>query len=188
MTASWTAVSTQHDEALGLILRAADFAAHKHRNQRRKGHEKLPYINHPLEIAHVLWEEGGVTDPEILAAALLHDTIEDTETTWVELRGHFGERIADLVAEVTDTKYLDRDSRKRLQVAKAGHATPGAQQIKIADKLCNLRDILANPPEGWSLARKQEYFDWAQSVVDEIRDANPELVRRFDQMVAQRPR
>lgn len=175
-------------EALGLILRAAQFAAHKHRNQRRKGQEKLPYINHPLELAQVLWEEGGVSDPETLTAALLHDTIEDTETTWVELRGLFGERIADLVAEVTDTKYLDRDSRKRLQIAKAGHATLAAQQVKIADKLCNLRDILANPPEGWSLARKQEYFDWAKSVVDEIRDANPELVRRFDQTYAQRPR
>ena len=123
-----------------------------------------------------------VSDPEIIAAALLHDTIEDTETTYDDLRGQFGARIADLVVEVTDTKFLAKRTRKKLQSAKAGHASAAAQQVKIADKLCNLRDILGSPPVKWSLKRKQKYFDDAKLVVDEVRDANPALATRFDKL------
>ena len=113
-------------------------------------------------------------------AALLHDTIEDTETSYDELRGQFGARIADIVAEVTDTKFLGKQSRKRLQLSKAGRASAAAQQVKIADKLCNLRDMLVSPPAKWSERRKHEYFDWAKAVVDQIRQANPRLAERFD--------
>jgi|APDOM4702015248_1054824.scaffolds.fasta_scaffold16508_2 guanosine-3',5'-bis(diphosphate) 3'-pyrophosphohydrolase len=172
------------NDAVGLILKAAQFAAHKHRYQKRKDKNETPYINHPLEVARVLNEEGGVTDPGILAAALLHDTIEDTQTTYVELRGQFGKRIADIVAEVTDTKSLGKRTRKSLQVAKAGRASVAAQQVKIADKVSNLRDILASPPADWTLERKQQYFDWAKLVVDEVRDANPALTKRFDKLYA----
>jgi len=165
---------------VSLLLRAAAFAAHKHRAQRRKDAAATPYINHPLAVARALAEEGGIQDPEVLAAALLHDTIEDTETCYEELRGQFGERIADVVAEVTDTKFLGKRARKRLQLAKAGRASRAAQQVKIADKLCNLRDILALPPAGWTPARKREYFDWAKTVVDAVRGVNPRLERRLD--------
>lgn len=171
---------------LGLVLKAAQFAAHKHRDQRRKDEDKTPYINHPLTVARALVEEGGVEDPEILAAALLHDTIEDTETTYDELLGQFGERIAKIVVEVTDDKTLDKQTRKDLQVAKASRVSAAAQQVKIADKLCNLRDILASPPADWSLTRKQEYFDWAKKVVDQIREANPGLAGKFDELYEQR--
>ena len=112
-----------------LILKAATFAAHKHRDQRRKDVKATPYINHPLALAQALCEEGAVDDPVILAAALLHDTIEDTETSYDELRGQFGARIADIVAEVTDTKFLGKQSRKRLQLSKAGRASAAAQQV-----------------------------------------------------------
>lgn len=180
--------SPQEPAGLSLVLRAASFAALKHRDQRRKDQQATPYINHPLALAQVLSEEGGVNDPEILAAALLHDTIEDTQTTLQELRGEFGERIAALVTEVSDTKFLKKRSRKKLQVAKARRASRAAQQIKIADKLCNLRDMVARPPADWSPTRKREYFDWARSVVDQIRGANPDLSRRFDALYAsQRP-
>lgn len=178
---------TTSSGGLGLVLRAAQFAAHKHRDQRRKDVRATPYINHPLELAHILSTEGGVTDPVVLAAALLHDTIEDTETTYEELRGAFGVRVADIVIEVTDTKFLGKQARKRLQISKAGRSTAGAKQVKIADKLCNLRDILAGPPSSWSLKRKQEYFDWAKAVVDRVRDANPRLARKFDALYRQRP-
>ena len=109
--------------------------------------------------------------------ARLHDTIEDTLTSYDELRGQFGTHIADIVAEVTDTKFLGKHTRKQLQVARASRASMAAQQVKIADKLCNLRDILASPPAKWSEARKREYFDWAKSVVDQIRGANPGCTR-----------
>jgi guanosine-3',5'-bis(diphosphate) 3'-pyrophosphohydrolase len=174
-------------DGVGVVLRAVAFAAHKHRDQRRKDVDETPYINHPITLAQVLREEGGVRDPAVIAAALLHDTIEDTETSYEELRGLFGATIADCVLEVTDVKFLSKVARKRLQVARAGRASRAAKQVKLADKICNLRDLLASPPADWSLKRRQQYFDWAKEVVDEVRDANPRLARRFDRLYRQRP-
>ena len=174
-------------DELGLVLRAVQFAAHKHKDQRRKDAKATPYINHPIALAEVLHTDGGVRDPVVLAAALLHDTIEDTETTYDELRGFFGEEVADTVVELTDTKFLGKEARKRLQVAKAGKSSAAAKQVKLADKICNLRDILASPPTGWSLTRRQKYFDWAKEVVEQVRGVNPRLERMFDQLYRQRP-
>ena len=179
-------MSRTKDE-LGLVLRAAQFAANKHQDQRRKDAKARPYINHPINLAEVLHTDGGVRDPVVIAAALLHDTIEDTETTYDELRGAFGAEVANVVVEVTDVKFLGKESRKRLQVAKAGRASERARQVKIADKICNLRDILASPPAGWSLERRQKYFDWAKEVVDEMRGVNPRLERMFDRLYRQKP-
>jgi len=171
----------------GLVLKAAAFAARKHREQRRKDADASPYINHPLALAEVLSSEGKVTDPVVLAAALLHDTLEDTETTVEELTGAFGRRVAVIVEEVTDTKWLKKGTRKRLQVSRAGRSSKSAKLVKLADKICNLRDILASPPADWSVERKREYFDWAKSVIDRVRGANARLERRFDQLYAMRP-
>ena len=174
-------------DELGLVLRAVQFAAHKHKDQRRKDVRKSPYINHPIALAEVLHTDGGVRDSAVIAAALLHDTIEDTVTTYDELRGLFGAEIADTVVELTDTKFLGKEARKRLQVAKAGKSSAAAKQVKLADKICNLQDILASPPAGWSLKRRQTYFDWAKEVVDKARGANPRLERMFDRLYDQRP-
>jgi len=174
-------------DELGLVLRAVQFAAHKHKDQRRKDVRATPYINHPIALAEVLHTDGGVRDPTVIAAALLHDTIEDTETTYDELRGLFGEDVADTVVELTDTKFLGKEARKRLQVAKAGKSSAAAKQVKLADKICNLRDILASPPASWSLKRQQTYFDWAKEVVDQARGVNPRLERMFDRLYRQRP-
>lgn len=150
--------------ALPVILDALAFAAHKHRDQRRKDASASPYINHPIALVKVL-TDAGVTDPAVLCAALLHDTIEDTETTPQELRERFGDEAADIVAEVTDDKSLSKAERKRLQVEHAAGISYKAKLVKIADKVCNLRDIAASPPAAWSAERKQEYFDWAKAVV-----------------------
>lgn len=176
-----------HDEGMGLVLRAARFAAWKHRDQRRKGKGREPYINHPLDLAHVLWFEGGVQDPVVLAAALLHDTIEDTQTTVQELQGEFGARVARIVMEVTDEPSLDWRVRKKLQVSRARLASLEARQVKLADKICNLRSLVASPPSGWSEDRRRAYFDWAKQVVDQLRGSNPELEQRFDQIHKKRP-
>ncbi len=170
-----------------LILRAVAFAAHKHRDQRRKDKEASPYINHPIELAHVLWDEGEVRDPLVIAAALLHDTLEDTETSWQELRGEFGEEIADIVLEVTDTKWIRKELRKRLQVAKAKHSSEQARLVKLADKICNVRDLGTRAPAGWSLERIRQYYDWAREVVDRLRGTHAELERRFDEVYSLRP-
>ena len=174
-------------DELGLVLRAVQFAAHKHKDQRRKDVRATPYINHPIALAEVLHGDGGVRDSYVIAAALLHDTIEDTETTYDELRGLFGEEVADTVVELTDTKFLGKVARKRLQVSKAGRSSAAAKQVKLADKICNLRDVLASPPAGWSLKRRQGYFDWAKEVVDRARGVNPTLERVFDRLYRQRP-
>ena len=178
---------SQNRTDLQLVLRAAAFAARKHTEQRRKDVSASPYINHPIALAKILAEEGGVADSRVIAAALLHDTIEDTQTTMRELRGEFGEMIAGIVAEVTDTKWLSSTTRKKLQVAKARRASKGAKLVKLADKIANVRDMLASPPAGWSLERRRDYFDWAKSVVDELRGTHARLERKFDQLFEQRP-
>lgn len=174
-------------DPLGLVIRAVAFAAHKHRDQRRKDAKATPYVNHPIALAEVLHSDGGVRDLVVIAAALLHDTIEDTETTYDELRGAFGSEVADVVVELTDVKFLGKESRKRLQIARAGRASNRARLVKLADKIANLRDVLASPPAGWSLARQQRYFDWAREVVDQVRGVNPKLERMFDRLYRQRP-
>jgi len=165
---------------LALLLQALAFAAHKHRDQRRKDAEASPYINHPIALADVLMNEGGVTDVEVLCAALLHDTVEDTATTHEELVNAFGTRIARIVAEVTDDKALPKSERKRLQVEHASAISREAKLVKLADKICNLRDVVERPPAKWDLQRRREYFDWAKQVVDRLRGTNVRLEAAFD--------
>ena len=179
--------SDKHDPDMGLVLRAARFAAWKHRDQRRKGRGAVPYINHPLDLAHALWFEGAVTDPEVLAAALLHDTLEDTQTTLQELHGEFGERVAAIVMEVTDEPTINWRARKKLQISRARLASLEAKQVKLADKICNLRSMVSSPPNGWTVERQRAYFDWSKEVVDQLRGANSELEQRFDQIWKRRP-
>ena len=180
-------MKSRPDRDLALLLKALSFAAHKHRDQRRKDAEASPYINHPIALAEVLTVEGGVTDIDVLAAALLHDTIEDTATTFEELRGHFGARIADMVAEVTDDKDLPKAERKRLQIEHAAGISPGAKRVKLADKICNLRDVAERPPAQWDLDRRREYFEWAKRVIDGLRGVHPELEAAFDAAYALKP-
>ena len=174
--------------SIAIVLRAAQFAAEKHRHQRRKDAHASPYINHPIELANVLANEGGVHDPDVLCAALLHDTIEDTQTTAEELRAIFGDTITGIVLEVTDDKLLSKEDRKRLQIEHAPHVSHQAKLVKLADKICNLRDIISSPPAKWSLERKQEYFDWAAKVVAGARDAHPGLAAVFDEVCSRCPK
>ena len=146
------------DGDVGLILKAMLFAAYKHRDQRRKGADASPYINHPIAVANVLANEGGVRDPIVLCAAALHDTIEDTETTAEELTASFGPSVAAIVLEVTDDKSLEKHVRKRLQIEHAPHLSDEAKLVKLADKICNLRDVLASPPAGWPPECKRTRF------------------------------
>lgn len=174
------------ENGLQMVLTAAAFAAERHRFQRRKDADASPYINHPLELARILAEEGGVTDPEVIVAALLHDTVEDTETTPAEIEEKFGARVAGMVAEVTDDKsIIDKQLRKDLQVRNAPGKSHGAKLVKLADKIANLRDILARPPKDWAEAQKAQYFHWSADVVAGLRGAHPGLEARFDAVHAQ---
>ena len=169
---------------LGAFAKAVAFAADKHRNQRRKDAEASPYINHPIALANVLANEGGVEDVTVLCAAVLHDTIEDTDTTSEELQAIFGPKVASVVMEVTDDKSLEKSLRKQRQVEHAPHISKEAKLVKLADKISNLRDIIASPPADWSAERKQTYFEWAAKVVAGVRGVHPGLESVFDGLLA----
>ena len=166
------------------ILDAASFAAEKHKDQTRKGNGQ-PYINHPIEVAKLLTDVGGIADTDMIVAGLLHDTVEDTDTTFDELEEKFGSRAAGFVRELTDDKSLPKAERKRLQVEHAPHMTREAKQIKIADKISNITDITHNPPAGWSTERRREYIEWGERVVAGLRGVNAKLEQHFDSLVEQ---
>ncbi len=172
--------------SVGTLVEAVAFAADKHRAQRRKDIAASPYINHPIALANVLANEGGVTNLTALCAAVLHDTVEDTDTTEQELAERFGNDITSVVMEVTDDKSLDKARRKELQIEHAPHMSYAARLVKLADKISNLRDILASPPVDWSTERKQAYFDWAAQVVESLRGTHPTLEGVFKAVYARR--
>lgn len=175
------------EQELKLLLKALNFAALKHRDQRRKDVEASPYINHPISLASILCNEAHVTDINVICSALLHDTIEDTATVPQELMQEFGQAIHDIVMEVTDDKSLPKAERKRLQIEHAAHASDQAKLVKLADKISNVRDVANSPPSNWSTERCTEYFDWAKRVIDQVRGVHPELERMFDEAYAKRP-
>ncbi len=160
------------------LLDVLNFAAEKHRNQFRKD-GFTPYINHPIQVANLL-VQNGEDDVALLSAALLHDTIEDTETSEEEIRNHFGDEVLSLVLEVTDNKNLPSDMRKQQQIKCAPHASRRAKALKLADKICNVRDIAICPPANWSLDRRHQYLNWSEKVVAGLRGTNTALELLFD--------
>lgn len=172
--------SNTSSNAVSCILNAAVFAAEKHRSCRRKDADATPYINHPLRVAQIL-TESEIDDTDVLAAALLHDTIEDTKTTYEELVERFGPAVASLVAEVTDDKSLEKRERKDLQVQSAPHKSDGAKLIKLADKASNLEDLIDRPP-AWPAERIAEYRRWAGLVADGCRGVNVALDQRITKL------
>ncbi len=170
------------EKDFGTFLKALQFAAYHHRDQRRKCSSHAPYINHPLSVVEILWQTGGVRDVTTLVAALLHDTIEDTSATPEEIREQFGEEVMEIVMEVTDDRNLPKAERKRLQVATAPHKSPKARQIKLADKINNVFEIAHDPPTDWSFEYRHEYLDWGREVVNGLRGQNPSLEALYDQV------
>ena len=162
-----------------LIEKALAFATEKHKNHTRQDKEKSPYIVHPIAVRHILSDVGGVEDPEVLAAALLHDTLEDTETTVEELIDNFGQRVCSLVQEVTDDKTLPRLQRKQRQIDHAKEISEGAALIKLGDKISNVTDITNTPPTNWDSNRRLEYFDWAEKVINNCPKVNTSLENHF---------
>lgn len=167
------------------ILEAAAFAAAKHDGQYRKGKGSEPYIVHPLRVAKLLIEVGGVTDTDTIVAAILHDTIEDTETRSDEIVAIFGNDVATIVSEVTDDKSLPKAVRKQKQVEHAPGLSHAAKQLKMCDKISNITDVLADPASDWTQERKREYVAWGKRVFEGLRGVNPDLEAHFDRLVEQ---
>jgi (p)ppGpp synthase/HD superfamily hydrolase len=166
------------------VLRAAEMAARWHVHQRRKGIAQEPYVNHLLEVASLVAEATGGTDPNLVIAALLHDAVEDQEVTVEGLASEFSQNVAEIVMEVTDDKSLPKEERKRKQVENAGRKSDKAKLIKLADKTSNLRALASSPAADWSIERRLEYIEWAKSVVAGLRGTSPWLEQQFDEAVA----
>jgi len=170
---------------LDLFLKALNFSARKHRHQRRKDTAASPFINHPIEVANILWTIGEVYDITTIIAAILHDTIEDTDTTREEIRLNFGDEVLGLVLEVSDDKNLPKQEKKQNQIVHSPHLSQRAKQIKLADKISNVHDIAFAPPDHWPLQRRIDYLYWAQDVIHGLRGTNEKLEKCFDIALAQ---
>lgn len=167
-----------------LIIKALSFSADKHRNQRRKDADSTPYINHPINVVLTLMEIGKETNINLLVAAALHDTIEDTETKPEEIEKLFGKKVLAIVNEVTDDKKLPKAERKQLQVTNAPHKSSKAKKLKLADKICNITDILNSPPADWSKERKLDYLYWAEKVSVGLKGVNTKLEKHLRQLIS----
>ncbi|CAN7979850.1 unnamed protein product [Ixodes pacificus] len=165
------------DELTKALIETVNFAAIKHRSQQRDDGQ-TPYINHPIGVARILTHEAGIYDLTTIQAAILHDTVEDTDTTPEEIEEHFGSRVRAIVDEVTDDKRLPSEVRKRLQIEHAPHSSHEAKLVKLADKLYNLRDI----PLSWNEQRVQAYFEWSEKVVYGLRGTNKPMELALDQV------
>lgn len=161
------------------IVRAAYFAGEKHKDQRRSDKEETPYINHPLELASILVDEGYVEDVNVICAALLHDTIEDTDTTFEELESIFGPVVTSIVREVSNDMTLSSIERRIRETASIPGLSHSAKLVKLADKIANIRDISTMPPVGWTLAKKEAYFDFSLSIAEQAKDASQILYEVF---------
>lgn len=175
---------TSKDDSASQILRAASFAARVHKTHKRKGAGAEPYVNHVLEVAEILAANGAPLDAVL--AGLLHDTVEDSDKdpepiTHDRLVAEFGEAVAAIVAEATDDKSLPKEVRKALQIRHAPTRTEAAKQLKLADKISNLRAIAAAPPANWEHARRVEYVGWAGRVAVGLKGVNPALDALFDE-------
>ena len=171
----------KNDDNTATLLRTINFAAIKHRGQKRKN-LTAPYINHPIAVAELL-SRYGITDTATLQGAILHDTVEDTQTTPDELEELFGAEVKNIVLEVSDDKELPLPERKRLQIEHAPHLSPKAKLIKIADKINNVYEIIYSPPTEWEIERRLGYLEWAQKVVEGCRGLNDGLDKHFDDLI-----
>lgn len=169
---------------LVMLFEALDFAASKHQFQRRKGSAETPYINHPIDVARRL-VAAGEDQTQVLIAAILHDTVEDTDTTFDQIATRFGAEVASLVKECTDDKSLPKEERKRLQIENAPHKSRSAKCIKIADKISNVVDMKSHAPPDWSLERITDYLTWTEQVVRGLSGVNEILDSEFAQAVSE---
>lgn len=170
-------------ETLRRVTEAYDFAARAHLGQTRKGKAAEPYVNHLADVAARV-ARSPRADADTVIAAILHDVVEDTERTLAEVEARFGARVAGYVGEVTDDKSLDKEERKRLQVATAAVKSDGAKRIKLADKASNLAALAESPPHWWDASRRREYLSWARAVVAGLRGTDPALEAAFDEAAA----
>uniref|UniRef100_A0A914CGZ9 Guanosine-3',5'-bis(diphosphate) 3'-pyrophosphohydrolase MESH1 n=1 Tax=Acrobeloides nanus TaxID=290746 RepID=A0A914CGZ9_9BILA len=176
-------MSNNYIQDMSLVIKAADFAARKHNTQRRKDAAQTPYVNHPIGAAYILTNEAKVYDAVTLAGAILHDTVEDTDTSFEEIRNEFGDEVLSVVRDVTDDKSLSKEETKRLQIVHAPHICEKAKYVKLADKLNNLRDLERYLPVGWDKETARKYASWSREVVSKLKGLNETLDKELEDVI-----
>ncbi|MBI2921563.1 MAG: bifunctional (p)ppGpp synthetase/guanosine-3',5'-bis(diphosphate) 3'-pyrophosphohydrolase [Planctomycetes bacterium] len=142
------------------LLKAISFAAQRHHGQMRKD-RKTPYVAHPMRVATLLAQEFGVRDPDILCAALLHDTIEDTTTDHDDIVKEFGARVAGWVSALTKDKRMAEEARERAYFDGLAAACVEVKLCKLGDTLDNLMDVrgLERPSQEKALAKARHLLE-----------------------------
>ena len=163
------------------LTKALVFAAEAHRNQRRKGAAQEPYLNHLIEVLDLVVKATDGADMDILIAALLHDVVEDTSTSYEDVAANFGERVAEIVRENSDDMSLPKADRRLARIAAMPLKSREARLVKIADVISNLRAIAVSPPAGWPAERKLGYLQSCRRLVDAGRGTDAAIERIFDQ-------
>jgi hypothetical protein len=167
-----------------LLIQAISFAATKHQGQFRKDAAATPYIIHPIGVARSLWEEGKVRNLNVLLAALLHDTLEDTETSSEELGKLFGSRVSSTVEELTNDPNLSTEQNKQRQIDHACMLSLNAQLVKLADRLYNVRD-LRNLPSNWGKEKVRSYLMWGEKLLKALKGTNQPLEELLGKEIAE---
>jgi len=162
-----------------IVFEALDFAARRHRDQRRKGPGGAPYVNHLIEVVRLLSVVAGVEDPEVLAAGALHDVLEDTKTQPEELTEHFGSRVTNLVRSLTDDRTLSRETRRAITLKHLSIAEEIVRLIKLADLTSNVAEL----PSDWDHERRQTYLDWSARAAQLCFGQSEALDRLYQQRV-----
>ncbi len=170
---------------ISLVFKAFSFAAEKHIGHRKRDQKSSPYINHPIKVADTLWNIGEVRDAITIISAILHDTLEHTDTTLRELGSNFGSEVSSVVKEVSDDMSLPEQLRKRLQIEHAPQLSERAKLIKLADKICNIHDKIHSPPKNWSLKKRKSYLDWTKEVVNNLQMKDSKLTLYYERLLKQ---
>jgi|GEM_PF-1284900 len=165
------------------VLQAMVDATAHHAGQYRKA-EHVPYIIHPLRVCRNLWDEAHVRAPDVIIAALLHDSVEDTSMTLEDLEAKYGKGVALIVNDVTNDPNLDSEANKQRQVDHAPYLSVGGKLVKLADRLDNLRDLYRNPPPSWSQEKVDGYYAWGEKLLEALRGVSPTLEQGIARVVA----
>ena len=161
-----------------LLERAIALAVKCHAGQSRKytvRGRRLPYIVHPIEVMKTVWA-WGAGDPVLLTAAVLHDVLEDSQTTYKELVKDFGEEAAGIVKELTHDPKVNGDKSEYLK--QFATASVPALVVKLADRYCNVTDCLLTDP-----GRVEVFFGKSVVLIDILQKRRPEISERFGEEV-----
>lgn len=154
------------------LLTAIDFAALKHQGQTRIHADWVPYLIHPLRVTLVLFSEGGIVEEDLLAAALLHDTLEDTRTLPEEIVTLFGARVLSLVEELTEVPGQSIANCKMSLESKI---------IKLADRAHNLRDLIDHPPKIWRKDKVENFLQRSRELLQTLKGSHPVLEKKYSE-------